>query len=71
MTEHIFNWFVDTMAHTETLDLHFVVTDLLDIPESIEEQSESASFDALAIQTVNEVTADRELALVPVGKQVL
>ena len=69
MTERIFNWFVDTMARTETLDLYFMVTDLVDIPESIEQQSETALYDSMAVQTANDPPPNRKR--IPLGKLVI
>ena len=68
MSEHILNWFVDTMARTETLDLYFLANDLLDIPQSELELSEGAFGDALAEQTVGEIKAH---ANKPLGKLVI
>jgi len=68
MSEHIFNWIVDTMARTETLDLYFIAADLLDIPESEFELYEGAFGDALAEQTVGEIKVH---ANQPLGKLVI
>jgi hypothetical protein len=69
MTEHIVNWFVDTMARTETLDLYFVISDLIDLPESAIQRSESAFFDSMAIDTVNKIELNGRN--IPIGKLVL
>ena len=68
MSENIMNWFVDTMARTETLDLYFVVSDLIDIPQNEVEFSEGAYGDALAEQSVREY---RKRKNTPLGKLVI
>jgi hypothetical protein len=68
MSENIMNWFVDTMARTETLDLYFVVSDLVDIPQNEMELSEGAYGDALAEQSVREI---RKRKNTPLGKLVI
>jgi hypothetical protein len=69
MSEHIINWFVDTMARTETLDLYFVISDLVDIPESDLQHSEGAFFDAMTVDTVNSIPPGKEH--IPIGRLVL
>ena len=69
MAEQLINWFVDTMARTETLDLYFVVSDLVDIPESIEQQSEGDFYDAMTVQSINEAPLKRRN--IPLGKLVI
>ena len=49
MAESIFNWLVDTMARTDVIDLYFVVSDLIDIPQSEEQLAENAYYDAMAV----------------------
>jgi hypothetical protein len=69
MSEHFFNWLVDTMARTETLDLFFVASDLIDIPETFEQRNESAFFDSMAVQTAKEEKGKKRR--VPIGKLVI
>ena len=68
MAEHILNWFVDTLARTETLDLYFIITDLIDFPETASQKFDRAFFDAMATNTANHVQAEK--SAVPLGKQV-
>ena len=63
----ILNWFVDTMARTETLDLYFVVSDLIDIPVSEEDLAENNYYDTMTEDMV--ATAKRKN--VPLGKLVI
>ena len=68
MAEHVINWFVDTLARTETLDLYFVITDLIDFPQTPAQHYESAFYDAMATHTVNE--AKNASGGTPLGKLV-
>ena len=68
MVEHVVNWFVDTLARTETLDLYFVITDLIDFPQTPAQQFEGAFYDAMATQTERQV--DVRKSSVPLGKRV-
>lgn len=68
MTEHIINWIVDTLARTDILDLDFIHTDLIDIPLSDEERSETAFYDAFASHAAAEDHNDRSI---PIGKLVV
>jgi hypothetical protein len=68
MAVQILNWFVDTLARTETLDLQFVNTDLKDIPISEDDLVESACLDSLANQTVDESSNKSHT---PIGKRVI
>lgn len=54
MAESIFNWLVDTMARTDVIDLYFVVSDLIDIPQSEEQLAENAYYDAMAVATAQD-----------------
>lgn len=54
MAESIFNWLVDTMARTDVIDLFFVVSDLIDIPQSDVDLAESAYYDAMACNTAGQ-----------------
>ena len=56
------------MARTETLDLYFMVTDLIDIPQSELELSEGAFGDALAEQAAGEIKVHKNK---PIGKLVI
>ena len=67
MTEHVINWFVDTLARTETLDLYFIITDLIDFPQSEADIYEMAEGDALANYTASSAKPRKR---VPLGKQV-
>ena len=67
MTEHVVNWFVDTLARTETLDLYFEITELIDFPHSDSDLYGTAEGDALA----NEIASNAQpRQQVPLGKQV-
>ncbi len=68
MSERVLNWIVDTMARTEILDLYFVITDLIDIPQTRAELAERAYYDSMASYTVNEIQATQG---VPIGKLVI
>jgi hypothetical protein len=68
MTEHLMNWFVDTMARTETLDLYFVISDLLDIPQSEIELGETTFGDAMAVHVAETAKPQKK---VPIGKLVI
>lgn len=63
----ILNWVVDTLARTETLDLYFIVTDLIDFPQSDNDIVEQAEGDAMARSVATESKPKKR---VPLGKQV-
>jgi len=67
MKEQIVNWFVDTMARTEILDLYFIITDLIDFPESQSQKVGQAVGDAMARRAAAEAQIDPSK---PLGKQV-
>ena len=64
MLETILNWITDIQAHTETLDLNFVETHLVDISLTEAEKTEISLFDSMASQV-------EENSDTPIGKQVL
>ena len=68
MPEHTINWLVDTLARSETLNLNFIITELIDIPITDAELSETALFDAFATHTATEHQNDKS---VPIGKLVI
>jgi len=68
MTEHIITWIMDTLARTEILDLDFIHTNLVDIPLSDEELTETAFYDASAAQAAAEDHNERSI---PIGKLVI
>ncbi|MBN1666718.1 MAG: hypothetical protein JW862_06505 [Anaerolineales bacterium] len=51
MAESIYNWLVDTMARTDVIDLFFVVSELIDIPQSEHDIAERAYYDSMACAT--------------------
>ena len=52
MPEHILNWVMEILARTGILDLDFINTDLIDIPLSDVERSETAFYDAFTAHAV-------------------
>jgi hypothetical protein len=69
MKDRVLNWLVDTMARTEILDLYFVVTDLIVIPQTPAELAERGHYDAMCIRAVNETDLSKNS--VPIGKLVI
>ena len=67
MTEHIINWFVDTMARTETQDLCFVIRDLVDGLDTPEELGEIGDGDNHCNDVVNNTKRPHK----PIGKTVI
>ena len=67
MFESVMNWFVDTLARTETLDLAFEVTELIDLPISADDTAAMGEGDALARDTERKAKPRKR---VPLGKQV-
>ena len=47
MTSFI-NWFIDSMASEDVIDLYFILSDMVDIPLTDEERSETAYYDSFA-----------------------
>jgi hypothetical protein len=70
MTEMLLNWVADTLARSDVIDLYFILSDLVDIPISEAEACETAYFDALATDTM-ENHRTRNQKKVPLGKLVL
>ena len=70
MTDFIFDWLIDTMARTEVIDLYFVVSDLIEIPQTAEQIAETASYDALAVSAVRESGPQVKPKRQPLGKLV-
>ena len=68
MTELFLDWLVDTMARTEVIDLYFVNSDLVEIPQSDIEIAEAAGYDSLARNIAAEERGERRK---PLGKIVL
>lgn len=68
MTEMLLNWVADTLAHSDIIDLYFILSDLVDINLTEEERCETAYFDAMASATVNAHCGDSGT---PIGKLVL
>ena len=68
MTEAILNWFADTLARTDIIDLYFIVSDLIDIPISEAERAETAFYDSMAMQTSEGTSTYNGI---PLGKLVL
>ena len=68
MTEAILNWFADTMARTDIIDLYFIVSDLIDIPLSEAELCQTAFYDSMAMYTVENAGTYNGI---PLGKLVL
>jgi len=66
-TEILLNWIADTFAKTDVIDLYFILSDLVDIPISEAELCETAYFDAMASESVNQYTGDNT----PIGKTVI
>ena len=64
MFENIVNWIVEIRACDETLDLDFVETDLVNIPITEAERTESSLCDAMATQAMDNANT-------PIGKQVI
>lgn len=63
------NWLIDTLASDDVIDLYFILSDLVDIPLSEAELCETAYYDALATQTMQDYNdAGRT---VPIGKLVI
>ena len=56
MAELFLDWLVDTMARTDVIDLYFIVSDLVDIPQSDLQIAEQGSYDAQAIHTLNRIS---------------
>ena len=67
MTEAILNWFADTMARTDVIDLYFIVSDLVDLTITDAERCQTAHYDAMAMSSLGEGHASN----VPLGKLVL
>ena len=68
MTEAILNWFADTMARMDIIDLYFIVSDLVDIPISEAERAETAYYDSMSTQMAQ--SASEENSGIPLGKLV-
>jgi hypothetical protein len=62
------NWVLDSIAGDDYLDLHFVVSDLVDINITEAEICEIAHFDSMASFSAREFNGDGKT---PTGKQVL
>lgn len=61
------NWFIDSMASEDVIDLYFILSDMVDINLTDEERCETAYFDSMASHTAGEYSANSD---VPLGKQV-
>ena len=57
-----------TGIHDAVIDLYFVLSDLKDIPISDDEQVETACFDSLSTQMMNDNSGDDDPR--PMGKRV-
>lgn len=60
--------FNQVSASDDVIDLHFILSDLVDIPITEAERTESAYFDALASADVNDNHDDQ--GGIPMGKRV-
>ena len=58
MLRKLKNAIIDRLARSETLDLYFVVSDLIDIPCSEIDRREDECYDSLATQSVDESGID-------------
>ena len=67
LTDAVLNWFTDTMASSDIIDLYFVVSDLKDIPISEAERAETAYYDSMASQVASNHGGDSDI---PLGKLV-
>jgi hypothetical protein len=61
------NWFIDSMASEDVIDLYFILTDMVDINLTDAEICQTAYYDALATQTAANVSCDSGT---PSGKMV-
>jgi hypothetical protein len=61
------NWFIDSMASEDVIDLQFILTDMVDIYITDEERCETAYYDSFASISTREPSYDRGI---PVGKRV-
>jgi len=66
MTSFI-NWFIDSMASEDIIDLCFILSDMVDIPLTDEERSETAYYDSFASVASRETKQERGI---PLGKRV-
>ncbi len=70
MAEMLLNWVADTFAHTDIIDLYFIVSDLIEIPITEAELGEVALYDAMAMGMANHNEMNRP-GYGPIGKMVL
>jgi hypothetical protein len=66
MTSFI-NWFIDSLASEDVIDLSFILSDMVDIYLTDEERCETAYYDSLASASSREPHQDRGI---PIGKRV-
>lgn len=67
MTEMLLNWVADTFARSDVIDLYFILSDLVDIPQSEAELCETAYHDALCTYQCTHYDNGEDK---PLGKQV-
>ena len=75
MTELVLNWVADAFARDDIIDLYFIVSDLVDIPLTDEQQFEQAYGDSMSMSQTGgyRISADgRSVSAggknVPIGK---
>ena len=69
MAQMLLNWAADRFASSDVIDLYFILSDLVDIPLTEVEKCETAYFDSLATQTVEEFNTN-QYENIPLGKLV-
>jgi hypothetical protein len=70
MTQQILNWVIDTFSEFDIIDLHFIVSDLIDIPFTEDELCEQAYFDTMSMRAAEDADYSEHQG-VPLGKLVL
>ena len=62
------DWVIDTLASEDVIDLYFIVSDLVDIPLSEAELTETAFYNSMCTAAVEAYQGDGSI---PLGKLVL
>lgn len=62
------NWIIDSLASKDVVDLYFILSDLVDIPQTEAEICENACYDSLATSAVSEYQGNGNI---PIGKLVI